>query len=71
MTGNLPQFIPEYLVVFETLEKIALEYGLRLVERRNFHKMFDEEIQKESVRNLYDKMVKEKMLNGETQENID
>ena len=35
--GNQPVFVPEYLIVFDNLEKIALEYGLRLVEKRNFH----------------------------------
>lgn len=34
--------VPEYLVIFPKLEELALEYNLKLVERKNFHEYYQE-----------------------------
>ena len=36
--------MPEYLVHFETLEKIALEYGLKLEKKVNFHEYYESKV---------------------------
>jgi hypothetical protein len=50
-TENLAEnkviYVPEYLVIFEHLSKLALEYDLELVERKNFHEFYAENIERE------------------------
>ena len=36
--------VPEFLVCFDILEKMAAEYGLTLVKKMNFHEYFDDKI---------------------------
>ena len=40
MSEGRPVYVPEYLVLFENLEKIAKEYGLKLVEKTNFKEFY-------------------------------
>ena len=35
------KYVPEYLVQFDHLRKIALEYGLVLERKENFHDYYD------------------------------
>ena len=44
MTEDRPVYVPEYLVNFTHMEKIALEFDLELVEKKNFHEYYDEHI---------------------------
>lgn len=44
MSEDRPVYVAEYLVSFDFLEQIALEYGLKLVERKNFHEFYQENI---------------------------
>ena len=62
-------YVPEYLVHFETLETIALEYGLKLVKKENFHEYYDSKVgdsnpstgSRQHFTNLLDFMVKRKL----------
>ncbi len=47
MSEDRPVYVAEYLVNFDHLEKLALEYGLKLVERKNFHEFYHDNIDKE------------------------
>ena len=37
-----PKLVDEFLVIFEVLEKMAFEYGLKLVMKKNFRQYFDD-----------------------------
>lgn len=39
------EYVPEYLIVFKELVKLAKEYGLELIESKNFHDFYSENIQ--------------------------
>ena len=45
--------MPEYLVIFEHLEKLAAEYNLQLVEKTNFAEFYE----KRTDQVLFDRMV--------------
>ena len=49
--------MPEFLVRFDILEKIALEYGLRLVNKKNFHEYYSECIKEQHAAKLLETMV--------------
>ena len=57
MTEDRPVYVPEYLVSFDHLEKIALEYDLKLIERKNFHEFYAENIDLEGNQRLFSDMV--------------
>ena len=42
-SGNI-LYVDEYLVHFDTLERVALEFGLVLEKKVNFHEYFDQQI---------------------------
>ena len=42
LSENRPIYVPEYLVIIENLERLAKEFGLRLVEKKNFMDFFSE-----------------------------
>ena len=44
MSEDRPVYVPEYLVSFDFLEKLALEYGLKLIEKKNFHEFYEDNI---------------------------
>jgi hypothetical protein len=46
MSEDRPVYVPEYLVSFDHLETIALEYGLKLIERKNLHEFYADNIEK-------------------------
>ena len=62
-------FVPEYLVIFEHLEKLAAEYNLQLVEKTNFAEFYE----KRTDQVLFDRMVWDKLDANNTipQSNID
>ena len=41
-TETRPKLVDEFLVIFEILEKIALEYDLELVMKKNFRQYYDD-----------------------------
>ncbi|KAI8854924.1 guanine-N(7)-methyltransferase domain-containing protein [Chytridium lagenaria] len=47
---------PEYLLYFPTLVKMAKEYGLRLLFRKGFHEMFQDEVRDSKSRDLLYRM---------------
>lgn len=57
MSEDRPIYVPEFLVIFEHLERIALEYDLKLVEKKNFHEFYDENIAFKEQSDLFDRMV--------------
>eukprot|EP00347_Sterkiella_histriomuscorum_P015000 403358695 len=63
--------VPEYLVIFEYLEKLALEYNLKLIERKNFHEFYQESIQIPKNQQLFDKMVAKESGQKLTQDEVD
>lgn len=42
---NSYEYVPEYLVIFSELERVAKEYGLSLVEKKNFHQVYQEKME--------------------------
>jgi len=40
MSEDRPVYVPEYLVSFDHLQQLALEYDLKLVEKKNFHEFY-------------------------------
>jgi mRNA (guanine-N7-)-methyltransferase len=55
--GNL-HYVPEFLVIVPSLQKIAAEYGLELVESKNLHEYFSENINKRQHYDLFSKRMK-------------
>lgn len=55
-------YVPEFLVVFDFFVEIAKEYGLRLVEKKNFHEIYDYEMNSkyDYNRKLFERMVNNK-----------
>lgn len=51
-------YVPEFLVIVPSLEKIAAEYGLELVESKNLHEFFSENINKKQHFDLFTKRMK-------------
>lgn len=51
--------IDEYLIIFEVLEKIAGEFGLRLTYKCNFHHLYDAYYEK--YRRMYHRMVNRRL----------
>lgn len=37
-------YVPEFLVVFDFFVDLAKEYGLRLIEKKNFHEIYQDEM---------------------------
>ena len=42
LTDNRATYVPEYLVQFDALVEIALEYGLVLEKKLNFHEYYEQ-----------------------------
>ena len=57
MTEDRPVYVPEYLVSFDHFQKIALEYDLQLVERKNFHEFYADTIDAGDNQKLFTVMV--------------
>ena len=70
------KYVPEYLVHFDHLEKIALEYDLKLEMKKNFHEFVDDTLnhpiegKRRSAKNLLERMV-ERNLQGVDQQSVD
>ena len=47
LADNRVIYVPEYLVIFEHLATLAKEYDLELVERKNFHEFYGDNIERE------------------------
>ena len=58
LDGNVI-YIPEYLIIFKELERIAAEYGLYLVEKCNFHDFYQKNIKINKYAKLFGKIVKD------------
>lgn len=57
MSEDRPVYVPEYLVSFDHLEKLALEYDLKLIEKKNFHEFYADNIPLSDNKNLFERMV--------------
>lgn len=68
MTEDRPVYVPEYLVSFDHLEKIALEYDLKLIERKNFHEFYAENIDLDGNQRLFSDMVASQVQDQMTEE---
>lgn len=55
LSEGRPVYVPEYLVSFDHLERIALEYDLELVEKKNFHEFYADNIDRNT--DLFQRMV--------------
>lgn len=53
------KFVGEYIVIFDVFVKICEEFGLYLIERKNFTDMYEENIENKYYRNLFRKMINE------------
>lgn len=42
MHDNRPKMVDEFLVVFDVMERIARDYGLKLVMKKNIRQYFDD-----------------------------
>lgn len=40
--ANSFEYVPEYLVIMSEFERVAKDYGLVVVERKNFHQVYKE-----------------------------
>ncbi len=57
MSEDRPVYVPEYLVSFDHLEKLALEYDLKLIEKKNFHEFYADSIPLGENKSLFERMV--------------
>lgn len=57
MSEDRPVYVPEYLVSFDFLEKLALEYDLKLIEKKNFHEYYADNIGLADNQTLFERMV--------------
>jgi hypothetical protein len=57
MSEDRPVYVPEYLVSFDFLEKLAMEYDLKLIEKKNFHEFYDDNISLGDNKALFERMV--------------
>ena len=48
ITDSKPRLVPEYLVCFDLLEKLANEYGLELQKRQNFWEYYEEKVKNQN-----------------------
>lgn len=46
-------YVPEYLVIVPTLVKLAKEYGLKLIESKNMHEFYSENIGEKEYYDLF------------------
>lgn len=51
-------YVPEYLVIVPTLLKIAKEYGLKLVESKNMHEFYSENITEKEYYDLFSRRMR-------------
>lgn len=51
-------YVPEYLVILNSLEKIAQEYGLKLIESKNMHEFYSENITNPEYYKLFSEKIK-------------
>jgi len=58
--GDKVVYVPEYLVIFNKFKELAEEYGLELLERKNFHEFYSDNIKNHSHRKVFFKMVRSK-----------
>lgn len=49
--------VPEFLVCFKTLNRIAEEYGLKPIMRMNFHEYYSESLASQANVRTLEKMV--------------
>ena len=57
LSEDRPVYVPEYLVPFDHLQIVAREYGLELVEKKNFIEFYQDFIDERHNRDLFDRMV--------------
>ena len=53
------KYVGEYLIIFDLFQKIAEEYDLHLVEKKNFHEFYEENMQNKLFKALFKNMVKD------------
>lgn len=51
--GSVIEYVPEYFVIFDEFVKLAKEYGLELVESKNFHDFYSENIENEKYYEVF------------------
>lgn len=51
-------YVPEYLVIVPTLERIAKEYGLEMVESKNLHEFYSDNISNKEYYDLFTKRMR-------------
>lgn len=47
------EYVPEYLIIFKEFTKLAKEYGLELVESKNFHEFYSENINDRKYHDIF------------------
>lgn len=70
LSEGRPIYVPEYLVIFSHLEKLAEEYGLRLVEKRNFHEFYDRNIEDKNFERLFNLIVWKGLSDNPSEEDL-
>ena len=53
------KYVGEYLIIFDIFKKIAEEFDLHLVEKKNFHELYEENMQNNSFKSLFKNMVRD------------
>lgn len=44
LSDGKPRHLPEFLVCFDIMQKIASEYGLQLTKKMNFHEYYNDKV---------------------------
>jgi mRNA (guanine-N7-)-methyltransferase len=68
LSEDRPVYVPEYLVSFDCLEELAAEYGLRLVEKKNFHEFYADNIDLRDNQTIFQRMVASEVEDKMTEE---
>lgn len=59
-------YVPEYIVILKPLKKLAKEYGLELVDSKNLHDFFAENINEPDYHSLFTERMKFSFAEGQT-----
>ena len=62
LSDGKPRHVPEYLVCFDTLQRIALEYGLVLEKKMNFHEYYSQAVHGDTASHKLNQKLLESMV---------
>ena len=68
LSEDRPVYVPEYQVSFDHLEQLALEYDLKLIEKKNFHEFYADNIDRLDNQTVFQRMVASEVEDKMTEE---